>query len=32
MYTCEDVLKGKLDVAGIKGRCLDEGKIILACQ
>lgn len=28
--TCENVLEGQLDVAGIEGRGLDEGKVVLA--
>jgi len=28
--TCEDVLEGQLDVAGIEGRSLDEREVVVA--
>jgi hypothetical protein len=28
--TCQDVLEGELDVAGVKSRGLDEGQVVLA--
>jgi hypothetical protein len=28
--TCEDVLEGKLDVAGVQSRSFNEGKVVLA--
>jgi len=28
--TCENVLESKLDVAGVQGRRLDEGQVVLA--
>lgn len=31
MPTCEDVLEGKLDVAGIESGGFDEGEVVLAC-
>jgi hypothetical protein len=31
VHTCEDVLEGELDVAGVQGRRLDERKVVLAC-
>jgi len=30
--TCEDVLEGQLDVAGIEGRSLDEREVVVACD
>lgn len=31
-HTCEDVLEGKLDVAGVQGGRLDEREVVLACE
>lgn len=28
--TCEDVLEGKLNVAGVQGRRFDKGEVVLA--
>jgi len=28
--TCENVLESELDVAGVQGRRLDEGKVVVA--
>lgn len=30
--TCEDILEGQLNVAGVKGGCFDEREVVLACQ
>lgn len=29
--TCQDVLERELDVAGVEGGSLDEGKVVFAC-
>jgi hypothetical protein len=30
VHTCEDVLEGKLDVAGVQSGSLDEGEVVVA--
>jgi hypothetical protein len=30
IHTCEDVLEGKLDVAGVQSRSLNEGEVVVA--
>jgi hypothetical protein len=30
VHTCEDVLEGKLDVAGVQSRSLDKGEVVVA--
>lgn len=31
-HTCQDVLEGELDVAGVESRRLNEGEVVVTCE